>query len=72
MTGDVSPCARAYLVEYGNLPKNRAEQDRYSAFRFGYEAGLARGEQQTLLSWSSAMSLAIRPDHMGATNGCQR
>lgn len=35
----MSRCAQAYLAEYGHLPTNRAEQDRYSAFRFGYERG---------------------------------
>lgn len=40
----MSPCAQAYVVEYGSLPKDRAEQDRYNAFRFGYERGERRGE----------------------------
>ncbi|RKT33654.1 hypothetical protein DEU34_2257 [Microbacterium sp. AG1240] len=65
MTENLSPCARAYLAEYGSLPTDRAEQDRYGAFRFGFEAGLARGEQQTLVTWSRAMESAIRPVRQG-------
>ena len=39
----MSDCAQAYVAEYGSLPANRAEQDRYSAFRFGFEHGQKNG-----------------------------
>ena len=42
----MSPCAQAYVAEYGHLPKGRAEQDRYNAFRFGYERGFTSGRRQ--------------------------
>lgn len=42
-TDAMSPCAQAYLQEYGHLPKGRTEQAQYSAFRVGYERGERRG-----------------------------
>lgn len=40
---DISECAMAYLEEYGAMPNLRAEQDRYSSFKFGFEAGQRSG-----------------------------
>lgn len=42
----MSPCAQAYIAEYGSLPKGRAEQDRYGVFRFGYERGNSDGHKR--------------------------
>lgn len=39
----MTPCAREYVAEFGHLPRNRAEQDRYSTFRFGFERGQRNG-----------------------------
>jgi hypothetical protein len=39
--------AAAYVAEYGAKPSNREEQDRFSAFRFGYEAGVRAGAKAT-------------------------
>lgn len=43
---EMSPCAQAYVQEYGRLPNGRAEQDRYAAFRRGYELGGMSGRRQ--------------------------
>lgn len=42
---ELSEVAQAYLVEYGELPRNRQEQDRYNAFRFGFERGFVSGRR---------------------------
>jgi hypothetical protein len=43
----VSSVVAAYIAEYGAKPSNREEQDRFSAFRFGYEAGVRAGAKAT-------------------------
>lgn len=39
----MSPCAQAYIAEFGSLPTDRAGQDKYSVFRFGFERGQRQG-----------------------------
>ena len=43
---NMSDVAKAYLNEYGSMPKSRAEQELYTAFRFGYEIGHRDGMHQ--------------------------
>ena len=49
MSGPMSASAEAYLAEYGDMPTDRMGQDRYSAFRFGYEAGMRAGRNAAYL-----------------------
>lgn len=52
----VTECAQAYLAEYGQMPRSRDEQDRYSAFRFGFEAGRKSGLRSAYITIANTLN----------------